>query len=175
VREDALYNAALGYLRQLLETSGIDVPALTRQLVRDNAGADPVVVLEEQMETLRRNIDQVYTDKLAGVIQEDFFTRKYQEFTRREEELLRQLGEARQREKKTPKNQLTALKMGDIIQALSNKSVTKTALRLAFDQILVYEPNELRPEDAQCLGLTEETAKQLQTRGGILFLENAVP
>jgi DNA invertase Pin-like site-specific DNA recombinase len=172
VREDVLYDAALGHIKRLLETSDVDLPALARQ--RDNS-PDHTETLEMRLAALRRNIDQVYADKLAGVIQEDFFARKYQEFTRREEELLRQLREARQTENKAGKNQLTALKMGDIIQALSNKFVTKTVLRLAFDQILVYEPNELLPEDAWRLGLTEETAKQLQTRGGILFLENAAP
>jgi hypothetical protein len=175
VREDVLYNAALGYLRQMLETSDIDVQALARQFAEDDVSPDPTETLETQLTRLRQYMSQMYEDKLAGIIQEDFFTRKYEEFTRREKELLRQLQEARQTERDREKNRLTAFQMEDIIQALSNKFVIKTVLRTVFDKILVYEPNEISPEDAQRLGLTEDAAQQLRSKGGILFLENMTP
>jgi hypothetical protein len=174
VREDILYDAVLGYIKRLLENSGVDVPALAKQLAKDDSPAS-TEALEEQLARLRQYIDQMYEDKLAGVIQEDFFLRKYQEFSRREEELSQHLQEACQAERTCEKNRLTAFQMEDIIQALSNKFVTKTCLRSLFDQIFVYEPNELRLEDAQRLGLIEEDARQLRFKGGIVFIENMAP
>ena len=175
VREGLLYDVTIRHLKLLLETSDVDIQNMVRQISQNNEGYDRLEEVEKKLVKLRQNMDQMYEDKLAGVIQESFFVRKYKEFTRQEQELQRQICELRDAEQRVRQDRLTDLQMEDIIHALSSKNVTREALSLVFDRIIVYEPDEISEGDRQRLGLTEENYELIKARGGLVFVENMAP
>ena len=176
VREDFLYEVTLRYMRALLEGSGVDVGGILRCLPQNQDNFARAEELEKKLSAVQRDIDAVYEDKLRGLIPEGLFLRKYRELSAREEELQTQLQEYREKiQKKPPKERLTDLKMGDIINRLDARTLTKEQLRLVFDCILVFEPGELREEDRERLGLSQEHYELLKTKGGLVFFENAGP
>lgn len=175
VREELLYDAAADRMKRLLMNSGVDVQDLLRQLSRCGVGYDRLEELEKKLTKLRQNMDRMYEDKLSGVIQESFFARKYKAFTKQEQDLLRQIDESRNAEKRDRQERLTDLEIEDIIHAISAKTVTRENLSLMFDRIIVYEPGEISGEDMRRLGLTEEDSESIKARGGLVFVENAVP
>lgn len=175
VREDLLYDAAIRYMKLLLVNSHVDVQDIIRQISQNNEGYDRLEELEKKLAKLRQNMDQMYEDKLSGIIHESFFVRKYKEFAKQEQELQQQIHEIRDTKQRVRQDRLTDLQMEDIIHALSSKNVTREALSLVFDRIIVYEPDEIGEGDKQWLGLTEENYELIKAKGGLVFVENVTP
>ncbi len=175
VREDVLYDAVIRYMALLLEKSNVDIQDIVGQISKIDEGYVRVEELEKKLAQVQRNIDSIYEDKLAGVIHESLFTRKYREYTELEQELRQQISQRRNDEKQGAKAQLTDLRMEDIIHALSTKTVTRENLCLIFERIIVFEPDEISAEDQRRLRLTEENYQLVRARGGVIFLENTLP
>ena len=174
VREDFLRDVVLAYMKKLLESVPVDMDTVSRELERPCHERQEDLL--RKLEALRRDMDAVYEDKLRGVIPESLFLRKFQELSRRERALQDQIRQWEEKiEKKPPEERLTDFQMGDIINRLDAKKLTKQQLRLMFEAILVYEPEEIREEDRARLGLTQTQYEQLRARGGIVFRENAMP
>lgn len=174
VREDFLRDVVLAYMKKLLESVPVDMDTVSRELERPCHERQEDLL--RKLEALRRDMDAVYEDKLRGVIPESLFLRKFQELSQRERALQDQIRQWEEKiEKKPPEEQLTDFRMGDIINRLDAKKLTKQQLRLMFEAILVYEPEEIREEDRARLGLTQTQYEQLRARGGIVFRENAMP
>lgn len=102
-------------------------------------------------------IDQMYDDRLRGVISEELFVRKYASCVAEEETLEAQLRSVAAR--RPGQNQLTGIRLDDIILHLDKRILTKELARTLFDRILVYEPGELpakapfaMPEELQVPG-----------------------
>ena len=168
VREELLFEVTLPYLKGLLEETHVDLKAVERQCF--DTGEDRSRQAVQKLERVRRDMDAVYEDKLRGIIPEELFLRKYRELSARETELR----ESFEKIQKEPlKERLTDLQMGDIINRLDAKSLTKQQLRLVFDRILVFEPEEIREEDRGRLGLRQENYERMKTEGGLVFLETA--
>lgn len=175
VREDLLYDVVIRYLRLLLKESHVDVQKIVRQISRGDGGYDRLGELEKKLAKLRRNMDQIYEDKLSGIIHESFFARKYKDYSKQEQELLQQIHEICDAKKEVRKEPLTDLQMEDIIQAFSTRTVTREVLCMVFEQIIVYEPGEIGEDDKERLCLTEENYELIKTKGGLVFIENVAP
>lgn len=160
-------------MKLLLKKADVDVPNIVRQISKSNVGYARTEELEKRLEQVRRTIDRMYEDKLTGIIQEPLFVRKYREYAKQEQELQQQIGESRKTEKQVRREQLTDLRLEDIIHALSTRTVTRENLSLLFEKIIVFEPDEIRAEDRQRLGLTAENYELIKAKGGLVFLENS--
>lgn len=173
VREDLLYEAALGHVKDLLAHSHINVGELARRVGRSD-GLNRKEALEGKLASVERDMDAVYEDKLRGIIPEGLFVRKCAELSDREAELRKQIQEYCEKiQKKPPKEQLTDLQMGDIINRLDAQGLTKEQLRLVFECVVVFEPGEIREEDRERLRLSRESYGRIQKEGGLVFLEQA--
>ena len=175
VRQDLLYEAALGYVKELLAETCVDVGELMRGMSRPG-DLDRKEELEGKLAGVERDLDAVYEDKLRGIIPEGLFLRKCRELSGREAKLREQIQECCEKiQKKPSKERLTQLQMGDIINHLDVRDLTKELLRMLFAEILVFEPGELREEDRERLELSRESYERIQTEGGLIFLEQSGP
>lgn len=166
VRESVLYEAALKYLERLLRSSSLNPEAIADRL--DSGERNRRTELEKKLGRVRNMIDQMYDDRLRGVISEELFVRKYASCVAEEETLEVQLRSVAAR--RPGQNQLTGIRLDDIILHLDKRILTKELARTLFDRILVYEPGEL-PAKAP-FAMPEELQVRVQTCGGIVFVEN---
>lgn len=137
VREEELYALTERYIRDLL--ARVDLSALRPGLPdREKTGA-----LEQRLREVRREMDMAYDDRLRGVIPEGLFVRRCAALTEREERLLDQLRQCREKiQKMPPEHRLTEVPPGDIIKYLDVRKLGKEQLRLLFSSITVYAPGE---------------------------------
>ncbi len=89
VRESVLYEAALKYLERLLRSSSLNPEAIADRL--DSGERNRRTELEKKLGRVRNMIDQMYDDRLRGVISEELFVRKYASCVAEEETLEAQL------------------------------------------------------------------------------------
>lgn len=175
VREEVLYEIVLRYFKILLKQTNIDLQDILRQVSREQAIYDRVETLEKKLAQVRRTMDQIYEDKLSGLISEALFARKYREYAALEEGLQRQIKDRRKEAGQGQLGRLTDLRPGDIINGPGIRTITKEQLRLIFDRIIVFEPGEIQPTDMEELGLTQCGFDLIRTKGGIVFVENTEP
>ena len=146
---------------------------LARRVGR-SGGLNRKEALEGKLASVERDLDAVYEDRLRGIIPEGLFVRKCAELSARETELRKQIQEYCEKiQKKPPKERLTDLQMGDIINRLDAQGLTKEQLRLVFECVVVFEPGEIREEDRERLKLSRESYGRIQAEGGLVFLEQA--
>lgn len=80
-----LYEAALKYLERLLRSSSLNPEAIADRL--DSGERNRRTELEKKLGRVRNMIDQMYDDRLRGVISEELFVRKYASSVAEEETL----------------------------------------------------------------------------------------
>lgn len=175
IREEVLYEAVLRYLRLLLEQTDVDVQDIVRQLSEVRAVYDRVDALKKKLEQVQGTIDKMYDDKLAGLIHESLFARKYKELAALENDLQQQIKDSQKDLDRGQGARLTDLRLEDIINALETGTLTKEQLSMVFDRIVVFEPGEIQSADMWGLGLTKDNFELIWAKGGIVFVENMEP
>lgn len=173
IREDVLYDIVMRYIRMLLQTAGLDLQDIVRQLPQTATIERREEELTEKLEQIQKIIGKIYDDRLAERISEGLFTVKYAEYTEQERLLTQQLRELPKTTKSSKKR--TNPQLEDIIEELRGKTITKNQLHLLFESIIVYERGDISEEVRDKLGLAKENYERLKESGGVLFVENATP
>lgn len=175
VRESVLYEITACYIENLLRAADLDWDAVIRQVPQEMPVYDYTEKLREKLSQVQDFISRMYDDKLSGVISEQLFVKKYTEYAEMEKNLQEQVKSVEEDRRPAKARQLTDIQLEDIINSLSEKTITKGQLSMVFDRIIVYEANEIQSEDRDRLGLTQENFELIKSKGGLVFIENATP
>lgn len=170
VREDQLLAAAREYLAVLLRAVPPERWEELRRRAWENGPDRQLRALEEKLAQTRRRIDRIYEDRLAGVIPESLFLRKYGEHAALQTALEERVQALQRRE---GRRELTEFPPDDIINYSGAWQPTGEQLRMLFEEIVVYEPGELGTSGMDGPSLPGELAEEVRQHGGVIFVTAA--
>ena len=155
--------------------TGIDVgrkvrPEELRRRAWENGPDRQLRALEEKLAQTHRRIDRIYEDRLAGVIPESLFLRKYGEHAALQTALEERVQALQRRE---GRRELTEFPPDDIINYSGAWQPTGEQLRMLFEEIVVYEPGELGTSGMDGPSLPGELAEEVRQHGGVIFVTAA--
>lgn len=143
-----------------------------RTVFKKNMIQNQIVLLTNKIEQQNSKIDQIYDDKLNNIIADFIFTEKSKEFEKELNEVESNLENAIGR-----LNNIKGLNdkeriVYDAIENLKKNGITKEDLRKLIRRITVFCPNEIREENKEEYGVSDEVYNEILENGGLVFQLN---
>lgn len=170
VQEKYLYDIVAAYVKNLLYDEADSAKKFIKQYEDSWSYMDSGTEYQKKIEDVSRIINKIYDDKLNGLISEELFQIKYDEYRQKRANFEKLLAE--EKSKTSEKKRMRAVELSDIIRAVEEQALTSGTVKKLFEKIIYYLPGEITPEDKLAYSLPEEYYNALFTQGGLLFIEN---
>lgn len=170
IQEKYLYDIVAAYVKNLLYDEADYAEKVMKQCENSRGYMDSGAEYRRKIEDISRIINKIYDDKLNGLISEELFQSKYNEYRQKRANFEKLLCEVQNKTSK--KEQTRAVTLSDIIQAVEEQALTAGTVKKLFEKIIYYLPGEITIEDKLAYSLPDDYYNVLFTQGGLLFFEN---
>lgn len=170
IPEKVLTAIATRFCRDLLGGSDEEIEAMlyseqSKKNLEQNRSA--VAALEREIYKLGAIIERIYDDWLNDTLPEGLFQKKLKEYGGRLEEAQRLLQKAKEQGGDQDYSDLVALRKR--LNEFSEADLSNRTLKLIFDKIVCFLPNEITREHAVKYQISDDDFAKLQSRGGLVF------
>ena len=125
--------------------------------------------LKSKLNTLKSQYSQVYNDKLNGIVPEFIYVEKSKELSNNitiaEKEIERLIGYVDQYNE--IKNRIEDL--NEAFTSLKEGGFSKEALQATIDKVIIYDKNEITPDDKHKYNLNDERYNSIYENGGAVI------
>ncbi len=125
--------------------------------------------LESSLDRFKSLYEQVYNDKLNRKIPDFIFEKKRVEFDNNIKMLQRQIDEVNNRISNLNALESDISKVDAAIKNIEEKGLSKEAVGLILNKIIVYDKLEITKEVTEAYNLKDETADDIFQNGGVLI------
>ncbi len=115
-----------------------------------------------EIKKYKKIIEQLYDDKLNGLISSEMFINKFREYQEKIIKLERQINEI------SSIKRINSTTIRDVIAGIEQGDLENYILKLMIDKIVYYLPNEIKVESKDVFNISEDYYNALNS-GGLLF------
>ena len=170
ISEEALTEVATNFCRDLLDGSDDEIEAILRleqaKQSREQSQS-AVAVLKKEIAKFDAIIERIYDDRLNGLLPEELYQKKHREYSGKLEEARKLLQKAEEQHNNHDYPDFDTLRKR--LDEFSGTNLSNRTLKLIFDRIIYFLPNEITSEHAVKYQIDEKRFAKLQAEGGLVF------
>lgn len=164
----------LAYIRKKInDETVVSNEYYNRLILRKQSESNKVIrsqSLQKEIKDIERKIEQMYNDRLDGLLPQSIYAKKYKEFENRLEELKDEYDKL----SSLIRNNEPQISVKELKNMVDNNSLTNQQLKKLFKKIVVFLPNEIQETHKDEFDLSDDIFDNIYKNGGIVFIDNLI-
>jgi hypothetical protein len=169
--EEEIIIHTLNYIKLLMNSNNsmqeVYFEKIKRKCLTDENKDNRISVLQKEINDINNKIEQIYDDKLNGIIPQNLYIKKFNEFNDKLKIFKSELDKLNSLQINKRKN----LDIKEFREIITTGKLNNTTLKKIFRKIIVYEPNEVSEKNKLELDIPDEWFTDIYNYGGIIFID----